>query len=138
MPLWAEIATQEQAERVVEHYRDERTFNCEAGVRTLSKMEKMYLVQASGNPSCWLGPVWGASNYLTWRGLVRYGFEDDARELAEKTIWLFGRDLERRGALHEYYQPDGEPLLNPGFQNWNHLVLNMIAWHEGAEEVVEF
>jgi putative isomerase len=138
MPLWAEIATQEQAERVVEHYRDQRTFNCEAGVRTLSKMEKMYLVQASGNPSCWLGPVWGASNYLTWRGLVRYGFQDDARELAEKTIWLFGRDLERRGALHEYYQPDGEPLLNPGFQNWNHLVLNMIAWYEGAEEVVEF
>lgn len=138
MPLWAGLATDEQAARVVEHYRDERTFNCPAGVRTLSKMEKMYLVQASGNPSCWLGPVWGASNYLTWRGFVRYGFEAEARELAEKTIRLFGRDLERCGALHEYYQPDGEPLLNPGFQNWNHLVLNMIAWIEGGDWVSEF
>jgi putative isomerase len=41
--------------------------------------------------------------------------------------------------MHEYYQPDGaEPILNPGFQNWNHLVLNMIAWFEGREAVTEF
>jgi len=138
MPLWAGLATDEQAARVVEHYRDERTFNCPGGVRTLSKLEKMYLVQPTGNPSCWLGPVWGSSNYLTWRGLLRYGFEAEARELAEKTVWLFGRDMERCGALHEYYQPDGEPLLNPGFQNWNHLVLNMIAWLEGGEWVDGF
>jgi putative isomerase len=138
MPLWAGIATKEQAERVVEHYRDERTFNCPGGVRTLSKMEKMYLVRGSGNPSCWLGPVWGSSNYLTFRGLVRYGFDTEARELAERTITMFGRDMEKCGALHEYYQPDGAPILNPGFQNWNHLVLNMIAWFEGREVVVEF
>ncbi len=140
MAMWAEVATPEQAERMVEeHYRDERTFHCPAGIRTLSKMEKMYLIRASGNPSCWLGPVWGIANYMTWHGLVKYGFEKDARDLCEKTIRLFGRDIEKTGALHEYYQPDnGEPVLNPGFQNWNHLVLNMIAWFEGREFVREF
>lgn len=46
----------------------------------------------------------GVANYLTFRGLVRYGFDRDAKELAEKTIRLFGRDLERFGALHEYYR----------------------------------
>lgn len=140
LALWAELATPEQAERVVkEHYRDKRTFNAPFGVRTLSRLEKMYNVRASGNPSSWLGPIWGISNYLTFRGLVKYGFKRDAQELAEKTILLFGRDLERFGALHEYYLPDnGEPVLNRGFQNWNYLVLNMIAWCDGRKVVWEF
>jgi len=140
LALWSGIATKEQAERVVtEHYRDAKTFNAPAGVRTLSRMEKMYNLRASGGPSSWLGPVWGVSNYLTFRGLVRYGFDADAQELAEKTIRLFGRDIERFGAMHEYYQPEnGEPILNRGFQNWNYLVLNMIAWLEGKSPVVEF
>jgi putative isomerase len=140
LAMWADIATKDQAERmVVEHYRNDKTFNSPAGVRTLSKMEKMYNVRASGGPSSWLGPIWGVSNYLTFRGLVRYGYEADAKEMAEKTITLFGKDIERFGAMHEYYQPEnGEPILNRGFQNWNYLVLNMITWLEGKEPVVEF
>ena len=140
LPLWAGIATPEQARRVAaEHYRNRQTFHAAAGVRTLSKMEKMYNVRASGNPSSWLGPVWGVSNYLTFRGLVKYGLDEEAKDLAGKTIRLFGRDMERFGALHEYYQPEnGEPILNRGFQNWNYLVLNMAAWLEGRDFIEEF
>lgn len=140
LALWSGIATPEQAERIVhEHCRNEKTFNAPYGIRSLSKLEKMYTIVASGNPSSWLGPVWGIVNYMTFRGLVKYGFDADARSLAEKTITLFGRDLERFGALHEYYQPEnGEPILNRGFQNWNFLVLNMIAWLEGRPVVAEF
>ncbi len=98
----------------------------------------MYNVRATGNPSNWLGPIWIISNYMTFKGLVNYGFNDDARELANKTIKLLGRDYERFGALHEYYLPEsGEPVLNKGFQNWNYLVLNMIAWLEGKKTVSE-
>lgn len=140
LALWAEIATQEQAERVVkEHYNNQLTFNAPFGVRTLSKAEKMYNLRASGNPSSWLGPIWGISNYLTFRALVKYGFKNEAVELAEKTIRLFGRDFEQYGALHEYYQPEnGEPILNRGFQNWNYLVLNMTNWIEGKNPIEEF
>jgi putative isomerase len=140
LPLWAGIATPEQAERVaVEHYRNPCTFGAPFGVRTLSRMEKMYNVRGSGNPSSWLGPVWGVSNYLTFRGFVRYGLRKDATDIAVKTIRLFGRDVERFGALHEYYQPEnGEPILNRGFQNWNYLVLNMAAWQENRPLVAEF
>jgi putative isomerase len=139
LALWAGIASDEQAERVRRNYRDTSSFNAPYGVRTLAKYDKMYSIRASGNPSCWLGPIWGVSNYLTFRGLLRYGFTDDARELAEKTIRLFGRDVERFGAMHEYYQPEnGEPILNRGFKNWNYLVLNMIAWLEGREVISEF
>jgi putative isomerase len=140
LALWAGLATDEQAERIVAgHYRDKRTFNAPFGVRTLSRLEKMYNLRATGNPSSWLGPVWGVSNYLVWRGLVNYGFRDEAEELGAKTVQLFGRDLERFGALHEYYQPEnGEPILNRGFQNWNYLVLNIVEWLKGGEPVAEF
>lgn len=140
LPMWCGIATAEQAERMVkEHYLDKGRFNSMAGVRTLSKMEKMYSVRASANPSNWRGPVWGISNYMVFKGLVRYGFIKEAKELAIKTITLFGKDIELNGALHEYYEPEsGQPLLNKGFQNWNYLVLNMMAWLDGKKTVEEF
>jgi putative isomerase len=130
MPLWAGIATPEQAQRIVsEHYKNEKTFNAPYGVRTLSKAEKMYAIIKSGNPSCWLGPIWGISNYMVFDGLRKYGYTKEARLLAEKTITLFGKDIESCGELHEYYHPDtGEGVNNPGFQNWNLLSLDMIKW----------
>jgi putative isomerase len=140
MALWAGIATPEQAERIVkEHYSDPKTFNSTGGVRTLSKMEKMYSLRASANPSNWRGPIWGISNYMVFKGLVDYGYTSEAKELATKTILLFGKDFEKSGALHEYYEPEtGEPLLNIGFQNWNYLVGNMMAWLEGRPVIEEF
>jgi putative isomerase len=140
LAMWSGVATPDQAKRMVsEHFRNPKTFNAPYGVRTLSKMEKMYSVAASGNPSSWRGPIWGISNYLVFRGLVDYGFDAEAKELAAKTIVLLGRDLERTGVMHENYLPEsGEPILNPGFQNWNYLVLNMIAWMEGRNSVREY
>lgn len=140
LAMWAGIATPEQAKRMVEeHYDNKNTFNAPYGIRTLSKMEKMYSLKASGNPSNWLGPVWGVSNYLVWRGLVKYGYKKEAKELATKTVLLFGQDYRRTGSLHEYYQPsNGLPILNPGFQDWNMLVINMIDWIEGKKVVSEF
>lgn len=139
LPMWAGIATQEQAERMRDRYLDRRTFRANFGVRTLSKLEKQYNLRASNNPSNWLGPIWGVSNYLVFRGLLKYGFAEDARVLAEETVRLFGQDLETTGGLHEYYHPDtGEPIMTKGFQNWNFLVLNLIAWLEGRPVFWEF
>lgn len=140
MAMWSGIATQEQAKEMVEkHFHDKRSFNSPSGIRTLSPLEKMYNVRASGNPSSWQGPIWINVNYLVFRGLVKYGFVEEAKELAEKTVLLLGKDYERFGALHEYYLPDnGEPVLNKGFQNWNLLVLNMAAWLDGKPIVAEF
>lgn len=140
MALWSGVATETQARQIVEkQYHDTASFNAPAGIRTLSPLEKMYDLRASGNPSSWTGPIWINANYLVFRGLVRYGYRAEARELAEKTILLIGRDYERFGALHEYYLPEnGEPVLNKGFQNWNLLVLNMAAWLDGKTCAVEF
>lgn len=140
MGLWAEIADPQQAKRIVEeHYKNPATFNSPYGIRSLSKMEKMYNTRATGNPSNWLGPIWGIANYMTFRGLVKYGFKTEAQELAEKMVTLFGRDVERFGAFHEFYQPEnGEPVMNIGYQSWNNLILNMLAWLEGKPVITEF
>lgn len=126
MALWSGIATKEQADRIVERYRDTRTFNSPYGVRTLGKCEKMYLIVKSGNPSCWLGPIWGISNYMVYKGLRDYGYDDDANDLAEKHLKLLGEDLKKNGCMHEYYDPEtGAGVNNPGFQNWNLMGLLM-------------
>ena len=139
LPLWAGIADAGQAERMLLRLKDERTFACRAGVRSLSRLEKMYSLRASNNPSNWRGPVWGISSYMIFSGLVRYGFYEEAQKLAYKTIYLFGRDLETSGTLHEYYHPDTlMPIMTHNFQNWNFLVLNMIAWLEGRKFVDTF
>ncbi len=139
LPLWAGFASEEQAGRMLERALDPRTFGATYGIRTLSRLEQQYDLRASNNPSNWLGPVWGMSNYLVFRGLLKYGFEDAATELAEKTIRLFGNDLEVTGSLHEYYHPDsGEAIMTAGFQNWNFLALNMIAHLEGRPMIAEY
>ena len=138
MAMWAGIASPEQAERMLVHFNDTTTLNSKYGIRTLSRLEKMYDVRATGNPSSWLGPIWGISNYIVFKSMVDYGFENEAKEMAEKTIILFGKDFEKNGALHEYYLPDsGTPVLNKGFQNWNYLVVNMAAWLDGNKVVTE-
>jgi len=140
LAMWSGVATPEQAKLMVEkNLVDTNTFDAPYGIRSLSKMEKMYDLRATSNPSNWLGPIWINANYMVFRGLVKYGYKDEARKLAEKTIKLIGMDFEKNGVLHEFYLPDnGEPVMNSGFQDWNYLVLNMIAWYEGKPCVEEF
>ena len=130
MTMWANIATPEQAERMLkENYLNERTFYSAGGVRSLSKAEKMYRVVKSGNPSCWTGPIWGIANYMTFIGLINYGYEKEAKELAQKTVLMLGKDIERYGKMHEYYDPDTcEGVHNLGFQSWNLLAINMYKY----------
>ena len=94
IPLWSGFATEEQARCLVEHIRDRQTFNSPFGIRSLAKDEKMYNLSATNNPSNWLGPIWIIVNYLVFRGLLNYGYLDDARQLYEKTTLLLGSDLE--------------------------------------------
>ena len=128
LPMWCGIATKEQATKIVEtNYRADDRFRCKSGVRTLSKLESMYSLDFSSNPSNWLGPVWIISNYLVWAALKRYEYQHEANELAAKTMALLSTDIERNGSMNEYYHPDtGAALSHQGFMDWNLLVIEMI------------
>lgn len=132
LPLWAGLATKEQAKKLVAHLKDFETFNSEYGIRSLAADEKMYNLSETNNPSNWLGPIWIITQYIIFRGLLNYGYTVEAKELAEKTILLLGRDIETSGTLHEYYVPEtGKPVMNGGFLNWNLLVINMMDELDG-------
>jgi len=128
LPLWCGLATKEQASALVQaNYNADQRFRGDWGVRSLSSLEAMYCMDASSNPSNWLGPVWIIVNYLVWRGLKNYGFAAEAQDLADKTVKLLAVDLATHGSLNEYYHPDtGAALSHPGFMDWNLLVLEMM------------
>lgn len=139
MALWSGIATPKQADKVVSRLLADDSLWARYGIRSLANYEQMYAIEATHNPSCWLGPIWGIANYMTFRGLVKYGYNEAATELTIKTITLYSDDIKACGEMHEYYHPDtGQPIMRQGFQNWNLLAINMQAWLEGGDVVEEF
>jgi len=126
IPMLAGFATKEQAESLVRHLFDPATFGSDWGLCTLSKDEKMFDLSATNNPSNWLGPIWLVANYVAFRGLMNYGYHEEAERLAQGSLRLLAQDIERTGTMHEYYNPfNGDPIVNGGFINWNILALNM-------------
>ncbi len=126
LPMLAGFATKEQAASLMGHSRDEKTFHSPYGITTLAKDEKMFDLSATNNPSNWLGPIWLVANYAVFKGMLNYGYYEEARDLCQRTWRLLEGDLEKTGSMHEYYDPyTGEPVMNGGFLNWNILALNM-------------
>ncbi|MGI6672539.1 MAG: MGH1-like glycoside hydrolase domain-containing protein [Christensenellales bacterium] len=139
IPLYAGFATESQARDIVRlHIEDATTFMSPNGIRALARDEKMYNLEATINPSNWLGPIWMVVNYVVFRGLMNYGFREEAGRLMDKSINLLNKDLETSGELHEYYNPEtGHPIINPGFLNWNMLSINMYQEFHGQGSVFD-
>ena len=121
------IATKEEAESLRTHYHDEKAFTSAYGICTLGKNEKMFNIEATNNPSNWLGPVWLVANYCIFKGMLNYGYTEEAEDMCKKSVKLLAKDIKDSGQMHEYYNPfNGEPVMNGGFINWNILALNML------------
>ncbi len=140
LPLYSAIASPDQARDVIRlHMENRNTFNSDFGVRALARDEKMYSLDATNNPSNWLGPIWLVVNYVSFRSLMNYGYKAEAEELCRKTLLLLGEDYEKTGTSHEYYSPEtGEPVMNPGFLNWNMLAVNMLLELDGEAPMLDY
>ena len=89
----------------------------------------MFNLEATNNPSNWLGPVWLVANYVVFKAMLSYGYCAEAEEICRNSLKLLAEDLEKTGCMHEYYNPfTGKPVMNGGFINWNILAVNM--WEE--------
>ena len=121
--MYAGIAPKEYADRMVaEHIMNENEFWSDYGVRTLAKNEPMYTTAETSNPSNWQGPIWIVSSYIIYKGLLNYGYVNEAKRLCENLLANLIRDIEENGAMHEYYNPEtGKSNINLGFMNWNAL-----------------
>jgi putative isomerase len=128
LPLSVGFATSEEANALRRHYHDEKALYSEFGICTLDKQEKMFNQTATNNPSNWLGPIWLVANYCVFKGMLNYGFQEEAEDMCKKSVRLLAEDIKNSGQMHEYYDAlTGKPVMNGGFINWNILALNMMS-----------
>ena len=126
LPMFAGFATNDGATYLKDHMTDPCTFWAPYGITSLAMDERMFNLDATNNPSNWLGPIWIVCEYICFRALLNYGYKEEAATLCRRTLAMMGRDLQETGCLHEYYDPfTGKGIMNGGFLNWNILVLNM-------------
>lgn len=124
VPLWARIATPEQAQRMIrQHLLNPEEFWAPYGIRTIAADEPDY----NPHSGYWRGPVWVISNDLLMHGLMNYGFRKQASELAEETVTLLVRDLKATGGMNENYNPQtGAPTAAGHFVSWDLLGAHML------------
>jgi alpha,alpha-trehalase len=90
-PLWAGIATKEQAARIVKNLP---MFEKVGGLQTSTVV--------SGNQ--WDSPFgWAPLEMIAVEGLRRYGYDADAERISMKFISLVKREYERTGVIVEKY-----------------------------------
>jgi len=69
----------------------------------------------------WRGTVWINTNWFMIEALARYGYNDLAQEVKEKTLRMVDK-----GGIREYYNPlTGEGLGAKSFA-WSTLVIDLI------------
>ncbi len=101
LPLWAGIASPQQASKIVAHLLDSSEFWRAYGVPSLAANDPYYNPQGY-----WNGPVWVQWQYLIFRGLLNYGYQKEARQLAEKVLANMTYSLETNHYFWELYSPD--------------------------------
>jgi hypothetical protein len=101
LPLWAGVATPEQAERLRAALASD-DFSGPGGVATVARSETAY------KRDFWSGPAWVHVSAMLVRGLQRYGFADDAAALRGRTLDAVASWYARTGCLWEFYDVAGE------------------------------
>ncbi len=101
LPLWAGIASKEQAEQLVAGLRDTSKFWRKFGVPSLAADDPYY-----DPKGYWNGPLWVQWDYLIVRGLLDYGYVKEARELTRKVADAMVAQLKKDHDFWEFYSPD--------------------------------
>lgn len=111
LPLWAGVATPEQASQVLDKMMDPAKFNSTIPLGTLDISHP----DLRATRGYWRGPVWIDQVYFGVTGLRKYGFNKEADMFIEKYIQN-AQGLLTDGPIHENYNPlTGETLNCPNF-----------------------
>ena len=102
-PLFAGIATVEQAKRMVEeHLLNKDEFWGTYVAPTIARNDPAFPDQ-----NYWRGDIWGPTNYMLYEGIARYGFDKVALEYAQKNYDLFMNDWRSNQHDNEQYHAWG-------------------------------
>ncbi len=104
LPMWAGVASAEQAERLVAHLRAPSEFWSPFPVPSVA------LDDPTHSEDMWRGSTWINMNYFIIQGLRRYGYAELAETLRQRTLAEIARWYEATGCIYEYYDCRGEKL----------------------------
>jgi len=97
LPLFANIASKEQAEKLVKRLVDPNHLWLTLPVASTSKQDPNY------GTDMWRGSAWLNINYMIIKGLKNYGYDDVALELKERTLKSVNKWYKKTGAIFEHY-----------------------------------
>ncbi len=102
LPLLCGAPSAAQARRLAAHLDDPATFGDAVPVATVAPRSSPHY-----SKDMWRGPVWANLNWLIAAGFRRYGLEEPARRIRERTLDEIARWYDRCGSIFEYYDDEG-------------------------------
>ena len=109
VPLIQKLVPDDEGSEMIKRYLWNMEFMLsDYGLRSLSKQDKDYNNKCIIIPySNWQGPLWINANFLYTIALVKYGFTDEARQVANKLAPILLNDIKTCGSMHECYDAAG-------------------------------
>lgn len=125
LPMWAHVATKEQARELVKHLTNENSFWRKYGIPTLAADDLNYTPFIDG--CCrWNGAVWLLWDYMVMVGLNNYGYDKIAWQVADKMMLAVSTQLEINHHFWESYSPDYPVQESPSNYIWDSIMAKVL------------
>lgn len=125
LPMWARVATKEQAKELVKHLTNEKSFWRKYGVPTIAADDPNYTAFVDG--CCrWNGPVWLLWDYMVFQGLRNYGYDAVAKQVSDKMMLAVTTQLETNHHFWESYSPDYTVQESPSNYIWDSIMAKLL------------
>ncbi len=101
-PLMGGIPSQEQAKKMVKTLTNPELLWTKLPLSTVSQKHPTY------STDMWRGGVWLNLNYFVIRGLKKYGYDEIAEELKNKTLEAVNKWYKKTGVIYEFFDSRDE------------------------------
>ncbi len=129
MPMFANIASKEQAEKLVRNLTDENLLWTKVPLSTVAKTHPSY------STDMWRGGVWLNLNYFVIKGLLNYGYTELAATLKNRTLETVNKWYKKTGTIFEFYDSmdktapyaclrKGKPTTPPEWRKHVHSIID--------------
>ncbi|TRX71407.1 trehalase family glycosidase [Carboxylicivirga sp. M1479] len=114
-PLYNEVASAEQAIEIVKVISDQNKFDTPMPFPTLSAAHEKFNPQKG----YWRGPVWLDQAYFAVKGMQNYGFDTEAKRMAQKLVESAEGLAYTQEPIRENYHPMTKEGLNAKHFSWS-------------------
>ncbi|MBQ8725957.1 MAG: hypothetical protein IJY84_02510 [Clostridia bacterium] len=127
IPLMVGVPSKEQAQKMVKALTNPDLLWTELPLATVAKTHPMY------GTDMWRGGAWLNLNYFVIKGLYKYGYDELAQELKQKTLQAVYKWYKKTGVVYEFYdsrdkiypyecERKGKPTTPPDWRKHVHAI----------------